>query len=659
MHQTTEKTDTAAFDERLRQARSDLTSLDQHLRTIYSIGKNQHADPLPKDLKGLKDWCSTPLETCGIQSRKHLGYLGSRFLARKILPSPPNFQLDGYFQKLSKQPVVNDGFIKTIDKWIPKLFKKGWDRRYREIVQGYLPSLSSSRESKRKNGGARAWWQAHGGQDHFVAVCLGEVPIDLSPLRDVVVVDDAGKLRVVTVGSAIQHVLGPLHILLYEVLSGKEWLLRGDAKPASFKDFTASSGEIFVSGDYESATDNFNRLHSRYLLWRILDSSSVIPEAVKSMAVNRLNPGLLRDPQTETVHIQWNGQMMGDLLSFPLLCLTNFLAFKHSIKRKVPLRINGDDIVFRCTRAEYEEWSTSISDSGLVLSKGKTLVSNKYFSLNSTFFSTRACQPRLVPVVRAKSIYASIPRRECAPAAITSRVLSAGKGLWPQARSIVKEIILRRHRKMINSLPGSLNQDFKVKVEPSMLQRTGLLERELDYIWLPALCKSWVSKDQPRKGVIPDGWRLMGRGSLNRQGIGYSKAGRKEKAPFGWEEKWGNACIQHAWTHALHEIEDVAPAPPRVPIRGIGGKIMKCIAEKLGTPITSSEWREYNSQSYYRRNAIEKIQVLSKQPMRAGEKGVWWEEEGSVQHVLTVERLKRVRRPVEFVFGCVETSPLT
>ncbi len=84
---------------------------------------------------------------------------------------------------------------------------------------------------------------------------------------------------------------------------------------------------------------------------------------------------------------------MGHVLSFPVLCLANYLTFRwtfHKIGRKAPrVLINGDDILFKCTRKEYNEWCHWTRSIGLIPSLGKNLMSQSVCQINSVLFRIR------------------------------------------------------------------------------------------------------------------------------------------------------------------------------------------------------------------------------------------------------------------------------
>jgi hypothetical protein len=213
------------------------------------------------------------------------------------------------------------------------------------------------------------------------------------------VVREQGKNRGVTIGSAECGVLSPLHKALYNRLSRLPWLLRGEAKPCKFRDFVHGGGEVFVSGDYESATDFLPLEVAEAMLEVALQNSSWIPSSLGKVALRSLRSNIKYE-DCEYSFEQVCGQLMGNLLSFPLLCLQNFAAFRWVFPDSRPVRINGDDIVFRSTRAEFDQWAEFVGQVGLRLSRGKTLVSSRFFSVNSHFFRAGKGLPRLIPVLR-------------------------------------------------------------------------------------------------------------------------------------------------------------------------------------------------------------------------------------------------------------------
>jgi len=116
---------------------------------------------------------------------------------------------------------------------------------------------------------------------------------------------------------------------------------------------------------------------------------------------------------------QSNGQLMGNVLSFPVLCLANYLIFRHTITKfnnmkfaekveklsyddlvsgvnhlpkevEVPrVLINGDDILFCCSQEVYDFWCVETRRNGFFPSVGKNLFSSEVCQINSVLFDVR------------------------------------------------------------------------------------------------------------------------------------------------------------------------------------------------------------------------------------------------------------------------------
>jgi len=208
---------------------------------------------------------------------------------------------------------------------------------------------------------------------------------------------------------------------------------------------------LYVSADYKGATDGLSGLASEYLMTRLLEP--LLPEnpelvlwAVESLCSSRIwhivqddptDPRCLRAPpvdpftgwsynewrehtgdgenynrwfadvargagigQTEMIQ-QQNGQLMGHVLSFPVLCMLNYLCYHQSWENYAGIRlrlfrdlppalVNGDDLGFRTCREHYPVWEACLPEWGFVKSVGKNFVSPRWIQLNSTLFHRRA-----------------------------------------------------------------------------------------------------------------------------------------------------------------------------------------------------------------------------------------------------------------------------
>jgi hypothetical protein len=246
----------------------------------------------------------------------------------------------------------------------------------------------------------------------YLDAVLNGVEGDLSVLASMTVVQSAGKPRPLSKFSSDSLLLRPLHGALYEQLSKFSWLCRGDptAEKLEKAGFKRGAG-VLVSGDYKSATDNLPTEVAEAALKVALAHSVCVPASIKRYALAILRPTMFS--------IDWDvefvpsvGQMMGSLLSFPLLCLQNYLAFRwarHSLResKRLPLLINGDDILFQSSEQFARGWMNVVSSVGLEVESSKTSISEEYGSLNSTLFRWSDSLLWVVPTIRMGMLKAS------------------------------------------------------------------------------------------------------------------------------------------------------------------------------------------------------------------------------------------------------------
>jgi len=166
-------------------------------------------------------------------------------------------------------------------------------------------------------------------------------------------------------------------------------------------------GRAWNSGDYSGATDNLKGEISAFIMRWVLKNTMVlnpraytmIMESFTQCRVDYIKPVLSEDPWAEHYSewkssdrsiLQKNGQLMGHVLSFPVLCMANYCAFVESYRRsrtiRPPVLVNGDDILFHCTQSEYDTWDQTVRDFGFFPSQGKNLFSDKVCQINSVLF---------------------------------------------------------------------------------------------------------------------------------------------------------------------------------------------------------------------------------------------------------------------------------
>jgi hypothetical protein len=232
----------------------------------------------------------------------------------------------------------------------------------------------------------------------LLAAAEHEVPI-VEPLA----LAEALKARVISKGPPLTYTaLKPLQRKMWSVLAcHPTFQLVGTPVTAEIVQNVLGrklkDGQWYVSGDYKDAT---NELHS----WVSETIADTISEALR---LSRAESRLFRRALTEHVFVDENGirshqkhgQLMGSVVSFPVLCIANAAMTRFAIEqaesRKVllrdsPMLINGDDVVFRSNRLSYTLWKSITSLGGLTESVGKTYCSADWLNINSTTFMRRS-----------------------------------------------------------------------------------------------------------------------------------------------------------------------------------------------------------------------------------------------------------------------------
>jgi len=487
-----------AFRSRKEPAGSDrselrliLSNLEQAVRFSSSL-VGLVSPPLPAFLsvEEVKEFCVGLLNPCGPhpwrawwdeqEETSRFSLAHSLFLFRKTLPGGSEASAIASFLETMTQPQTpaDPEFLAFIRQEVPRLFRQGWDAGYRHQVSSLTPPTSSSLTTSRATGGVR------GGRSSTSraapSAALGLSSTAPSPAK-VAGVPDGGKWRVVTINGDQDLCLRPLHHLIYDHLSKKPWLLRGDAKSRRFRGFTHVPGEVFVSGDYASATDSIPLDIYHEMLKAVARTSTEVPTSLWAFAL-RSSVKEFVDCRGSSLGWQGRGQLMGSYLSFPFLCLLNYLCFRFSIRRRVPLRINGDDIVFRCTEEEREVWARNVARCGLILSAGKTLVHPRVFTLNSVMFRADVNAVRSVSFFRSKAFFTA-PETASAIAGQLHALVVGRPG--SKVKDEIQVAFLLRNQKKLAWSMMSLTRDLSARVSDKVLRMSGLYDRERFYLGLP------------------------------------------------------------------------------------------------------------------------------------------------------------------------------
>lgn len=313
---------------------------------------------------------------------------------KKLLPPSCECQTHGLLkavaEKLSSPPRrLPVGYLSFVKKLSSQFFYKGWDSAYEGFCLTASPPIKSTIESTSRQGGSLGMSPD---QSLFLDAVLGRSSYRARTDGQLIVVQSAGKPRPLSKFSFESVLLKPLHDTLYGRISDSSWLCRGDPTGAKLRKagFSLKEG-VLVSGDYKSATDNLPVEVAEEILRCARANSVFVPNSVWEHALSSLRPHLWSLSDDLSIQVS-TGQMMGSFLSFPLLCFQNYLAFKWSCYtfgvrgRKLPLMINGDDILFQSSECFARHWMSVVGDLGLEVEQSKTSISESYGTLNSTLF---------------------------------------------------------------------------------------------------------------------------------------------------------------------------------------------------------------------------------------------------------------------------------
>jgi len=202
------------------------------------------------------------------------------------------------------------------------------------------------------------------------------------------------KVRIITKGPALtQTLMRPIWKKMHTTLRNtKTFSLIGTPQSeASILDglgYHLGEEEFYLSGDYEAATDNLHSWATKVVWRRIAKHLKLLPIEV-SLGEKLLTENIIEGRQQVT------GQLMGTILSFPILCIVNATAtawaYELSVKEakplaNIPMLINGDDIAAKGNARFYSLWKIITSFFGLKESIGKTYFSRDFVDINSTSF---------------------------------------------------------------------------------------------------------------------------------------------------------------------------------------------------------------------------------------------------------------------------------
>nr|QLF49182.1 RNA-dependent RNA polymerase [Botrytis ourmia-like virus] len=266
----------------------------------------------------------------------------------------------------------------------------GWGRNLEGCrMEDYIPDQSGCLEAKSIEGGTLSVSQDF-------ASFPNEVRLGTAKTK--------GKIRVVTMqGANTKKVLRPVHSALYDYLAGFGWLVRGDVAAADFEAIIRDrrDDEKFISGDYEQATNHIN-IDSVQAIISVIAEEPLLSDEEREVLIRSFRDVTVYKNNGSFLCKVRNGSMMGNLVSFPLLCILNKCCYDmsreiESEENGIPYcprvgRFNGDDCAFCGTDRFFEIWRETTSIFGLVVQEKKTGISSRWIELNSESFDSIKCR---------------------------------------------------------------------------------------------------------------------------------------------------------------------------------------------------------------------------------------------------------------------------
>jgi hypothetical protein len=213
--------------------------------------------------------------------------------------------------------------------------------------------------------------------------------------------EEALKVRVISKGPVCTYTaLKPLQRWLWQTLKDHKsgvFKLISEEISAEYLSTqlgtTLHDGERMLSGDYKAATDNLAPWASEAVTKRI--GVHIKDRRIRQLFTQALTGHTIVNPQKggegSEAKQTW-GQLMGSIVSFPVLCIVNAAicrtAREQDQERSLTLdaakiAVNGDDCAFRATAAGKVAWENVARLYGMEPSLGKCFFSREFVNMNS------------------------------------------------------------------------------------------------------------------------------------------------------------------------------------------------------------------------------------------------------------------------------------
>jgi len=325
--------------------------------------------------------------------------LFSRYLARKVwVPTSwRKLQKAGssFLSRVCDNPIkvsVNERAREIACRILALIME---DESYEDFVKRqYIPE-SGCVEASKASGGKRFFNKIKGRR--YIKKYVVPASIYTGGKIRTITKDSAENVRHVWVCKYLNHCFSQLDCSIFGGQVSQWWEKnRGRMNYGKF---------AFVSGDLEAATDNFDGRITDSLLDTFCEITRYPhAEELKSFTTRCLFK--VGHGKTARFYKQTRGQMMGSVVSFPLLCILSLTAYlyqssdehlwgkiladKKSLKNLKGVGINGDDVVFQESKyTSSKGWRKGVEAIGGIVSPGKSLRNRRYFTVNSELWDAK------------------------------------------------------------------------------------------------------------------------------------------------------------------------------------------------------------------------------------------------------------------------------
>lgn len=299
--------------------------------------------------------------------------------------------------RIADEHTTSQSFLQEVKSRVREVMGKRWRRKHeRTRLVPSVPDQQGCLERCRADGGTLSVEESEGACDSrgVYPTDSGELAVECSEVNlcRIGVCKTKGKFRVVTMqGAKAKRILRPVHKAAYDHISKFAWCRRGELRSYDFTSIAdeLEEGEYIISGDYTASTDN---LHVDAVL-AVVDVLAEGLEGEEREVLLESFRGVQVVTRKGKRHLVVRGSMMGNLCSFVVLCLLNFVCLSAA-KQRVrgegpyyrPCRINGDDCVFGGDDVLFEKWVEVCGWVGFVINREKTGRHRRFAELNSQPF---------------------------------------------------------------------------------------------------------------------------------------------------------------------------------------------------------------------------------------------------------------------------------